>query len=192
MEAASMSRDRFVLTRGSLEKLLDCLDADRERAAGRYETLRAGLIRFFEWRGCTLADAHADEAIDRVARRVEEGEAIRNVPAYAAGVARFLFLEMVKERKREEEARRRMPAVEEPAADEEGMECVRRCLEALPPESAQLLIAYYEDGPGGKIETRRRLAEGLGTSATGLRMRLLRLRTKLEECAAECLGKRRA
>src|SRR5215468_1188617 len=88
----------FVLTKDSLDGLLARLDADRERAGEKYETLRLGLIRFFEWRGASTPVEHADETLDRVARKLHQGEEIRDLPAFVAGVARFVFLEVVKQR----------------------------------------------------------------------------------------------
>jgi DNA-directed RNA polymerase specialized sigma24 family protein len=181
------ARRPFKLTRDSFDRLLACLDEDRERAAAKYETLRSGLIRFFEWRGCLHAQDHADEVIDRVARRLEEGAPVTTVPNYAAGVARLVFLEILRAREREKAALREMPAPEPVATEDERLKCVRRCLGRLPAEGARLLIAYYEDGQGGKAEVRKRLAEELGASPTAFRMKLRRLRVKLEECMAECL-----
>ena len=51
--------------------------------------------------------------------------------------------------------------------------------------------AYYEGDAGAKIETRRRLAEEQGISVASLRMRLQRLRVRLEECTTDCLARER-
>jgi DNA-directed RNA polymerase specialized sigma24 family protein len=179
-----------VLTKDSLEKLLLYLDADRELAGQKYETLRLGLVRFFEWRGCAFPEDHADEAIDRVARKIVQGEEIRNIHSYAIAVARFVFLEVVKEREKNQAALTQLPheqlKLEHPAEDER-LECVRRCLQALAPESSQLIMAYYQDDGRNKIEVRKKLAQQLGISPHTLRMRLQRLRSKLEECVLDCL-----
>ena len=52
------------LTQTSLDRLLMSLDPDREVAGRKYETLRKGVVRFFEWRGCRSAEEYADEAIN--------------------------------------------------------------------------------------------------------------------------------
>src|SRR5688572_19620497 len=80
------------LTRESLDGLLALLDADRERAGEEYEVLRARLVRIFEWRGSVAPEEHADETLNRVARKVGEGEAVRDVHAFAGGVARLVWL----------------------------------------------------------------------------------------------------
>src|SRR5712692_1447912 len=66
-----MKRD-WVLTPEAFEKLLACLDPDRERAGAKYEEIRHKLLKLFQWRGCTAAEDYADRTIDRVARRTLE------------------------------------------------------------------------------------------------------------------------
>jgi len=182
-----------VLSKDALEKLLVHLDEDRERAGEKYETLRLGLIRFFEWRGCAFSEDHADDTIDRVARRVVQGEEIRNIHNYTAGVARFVFMEIVKEREKQQIALRQLPqdpGREETPDDDTRAECLRRCLQALPPESLQLMMDYYRSEGRNKIDLRKKLAQQRDISAHTLRMRLQRLRGKLEECIADCLNSR--
>jgi len=183
----------LVLSKDALEKLLFHLDEDRERAGEKYETLRLGLIRFFEWRGCAFSEDHADETIDRVARRVVQGEEIRNIHNYTAGVARFVFMEIMKEREKQQIALRQLPqdpGREETPDDDTRGKCLRRCLQALGPESSQLIMDYYRDEGRNKIDLRKKLAEQRGISAHTLRMRLQRLRDRLEECIADCLNSR--
>ncbi len=182
-----------MLSKDALEKLLFHLDEDRERAGEKYETLRLGLIRFFEWRGCAFSEDHADETIDRVARRIVQGEEIRNIHNYTAGVARFVFMEIVKEREKQQMALRQLPpdpVREENPEDDTRAECLRRCLQALPPESLQLMMDYYRSEGRNKIDLRKKLAQQRDISAHTLRMRLQRLRGKLEECIADCLNSR--
>lgn len=179
-----------MLTKEALEKLLTCLDEDRERAGEKYQTLRTGLVRFFEWRGCAFPEDHADEAIDRVARKIAQGEEIRNIQSYVTAVARFVSMEVVKEREKHQAALSllpRDPVRQEPVDEDTRLECVRRCLQALAPESSQLIMAYYQDDGRNKIAVRKKLAQQLGISPHTLRMRLQRLRSKLEECVVDCL-----
>jgi DNA-directed RNA polymerase specialized sigma24 family protein len=179
-----------VLTRESLEKLLLCLDGDPERAGEKYETLRLGLVRFFEWRGCAFSEDRADETIDRVAKKLIQGEEIRDIYKYSAGVARFVYLETVKEWEQQQAALRERPAApiaDSTAAEEAHLECLRRCLRALPAESSQLILTYYQDMGSTKIAARKSLAQQLGVSQHTLRMRLQRLRAKIEECVVGCV-----
>jgi DNA-directed RNA polymerase specialized sigma24 family protein len=185
---AMNARKPFSLDKASLDKLLVCLDADRERAGRKYETMRTGLIRFFEWRGSPSPIENADETLDRIARKVDPGEEIRDIHGYAVGVARFVFKEIIRERESERAALRDLPAttVEEPVNDAR-LECIKQCLQALPPESARLVMAYYRDDKAQKIERRNELARQLGVEVTTLRMRMQRLRGRLEQCAGDCI-----
>lgn len=186
---------RTGLTEISFERLLDQLDADRGRAAERYEDLRRTLVRFFEWRGAPFPDEHADETFDRLARKLAEGVAIKNIGAYAYQVARLIHLETLKgpdSRRAQIEmtglaaARDQAP---EAAEKEARMACLDECLGGLPPEGRELILEYYRQGRGGRIDARRTLAARLGVRSDALANRAQRLRDKLEQCVNGCLRK---
>src|SRR5215510_7274409 len=85
------------LTPEAFKKLLAVLDPDPETAGVKYEQLRHKLIRFFEWRGSFISDELADETLNRLARKIDEGEEIeKNVFALSLGIARFVLLETLK------------------------------------------------------------------------------------------------
>jgi DNA-directed RNA polymerase specialized sigma24 family protein len=180
----------FVLTKDALDELLARLDPDRARAGAKYETLRLGLIRFFEWRGASTPVEHADETLDRVARKLQQGEEIRDIHAFVVGVARFVFLEVVKQRNSQQAALRKWPSPAEPepptVPSDERMECARKCLQTLPAENARLIVAYYKEDKARKIANRQVIADELGVSLNTLRMRMLRIREQLEQCIVEC------
>src|SRR5262245_29668334 len=108
-EHAAAPRRKWALTQEAFDTLLVAFDADREIAGKKYLELRVALIRFFEWRGCPFPEDHADETINRVARKISEGEAIRDPAHYAIGVARMLMLEIHKAREKERRALDEMP-----------------------------------------------------------------------------------
>jgi DNA-directed RNA polymerase specialized sigma24 family protein len=185
------------LTPEAFGRLLLSLDADRERAGERYEELRRTLIRFFEWRGAPFPEEHADEALNRVARRLAEGVEVRNVGAYCYEVARLLFLETTKGtggRREPLDSLKSEPAapdVADAAAEQEQrLACLEDCLRALPAESAELIKEYYRHEGRARIERRKALAKGLGLRRDALANRAQRLRDKLEHCVSVCLGKR--
>src|SRR5437773_826195 len=89
------------LTSAAFHRLLARLDPDPQRAGEKYEALRRRLVAFFEWRGAPWPEEHADETIDRVAKRAAEDEAVINVEAYAVGVARMVLLEALREKAKE-------------------------------------------------------------------------------------------
>ena len=176
----------------SFARLLDHLDSDRGRAGERYEELRRTLVRFFEWRGAPFPDEHADETFDRVARRLVEGVAIKNIGAYCYEVARLVFLET---RKGPHARNTTLEGLDPPVNADAGggiereswLTCLDGCLAALPADGRELIVAYYRDDKRGRIITRRAMAEQLGLRAEALANRAQRLRDKLERCVTDCV-----
>ena len=181
------------LTQEGFDQLLGVLDQDRERAGEKYERLRIRLLKLFEWRGSTTPQEHADEALNRVARKIVEGVEIRDINHFVGGVARRLFLEILEQREREQKALNELP---EPAAvveikDEEvdpRLDCFRACLNELPPGERRLIIDYYRDREGKHIEQRKLLAAQLQIPLNALRIRAHRLRSQLDKCIKACLA----
>lgn len=181
------------LTEQTFARLLDHLDTDRERAGERYEDLRRALLRFFEWRRAPFPEEHTDQALDRVARKLAEGEEIRNVGAYCYTVARLVLLEALKgpdSRRVEIEPAgiaATTDAIGEAQAKEKRLSCLDHCLERLPVESRELIVEYYREDKRERIDARRALAERLGVKGEALANRAQRVRDKLESCVNTCL-----
>jgi DNA-directed RNA polymerase specialized sigma24 family protein len=191
LSGSARTRRKWTLTGNAFDSLLASLDEDRDSAAEKYLEIRRNLVRFFEWRGCSFPDDHADETLNRVAKKIEAGEEVRNPAGYAVGVARLLLLEIIKDRAREERALKETANVQESGNDvadsEERLECLRGCLQHLSPDNRDLIIQYYQGDKGEKIQNRRGLLSRLGIPVNTLRMRALRLREKLQICVEECL-----
>lgn len=51
------------------------------------------------------------------------------------------------------------------------------------------MLSYYEGKQGARIANRKRIAEELGMPMNGLRIRVHRVREKLEMCLINCLGR---
>lgn len=194
----SVHSDR-ALTPGAFEKLLGTLAADRDTAGSRYETLRAGLIRFFEWRGCGEAERLADETIDRVCRKIEAGQLIDGSGAYFHAVARNVLREHFKSQRRRDRLWRLIPppadgsAWEHPllaGSESERLACLDRSLQELPEDERELLQQYYEADGAGRIAGHQHLAQRLGISAGNLRIRVHRLRQALKAGIERCLETR--
>lgn len=166
----------------ALAGLLEALHRDPAAASREYERLRRRLIRFFSLHGVARAEDAADEAFNRLARRLSEGEEIRKAEAYLAGIARLLLLEERQRSQRERDAMLRLAGVEEPASgdDERLLQVLEACLSELPQESRELLRRYYESDGGRRVRERNALARELGLSPNSLRNRVLRLRQRLE------------
>jgi DNA-directed RNA polymerase specialized sigma24 family protein len=184
------------LTREGFELLLARLHPERERAGERYEVLRAKLLRFFEYRGCASSDQAADETVNRVARRLEGGEAIRaeDASAYFLGVARNVLREYWA---RPEGSWRPLDAVAPddvaapppPPDDEQGERlwaCFDRCLGALDPRQRELVLEYYEWGRRQRIGSRKDLCRRMGLTLNAVRIRAHRIRASLERCVRRC------
>ncbi len=187
-----MQQRKWDLTREAFDQFLSMLDLNRDRAGESYETLRRNLIQLFIWRGCRDPEAHADETINRVIRKIDEGEEVRDPISYAHGVARRLLLEIFKKQEREQIGIDELPPlVAQPAeqGDETGVLCLRRCLNRLPEESRQLIVLYYQGEKSAKIENRKRLAESLRVTLGALRYRAFDLRQRLQGCIERCTGR---
>jgi len=186
MSAASIPRRKWVLTQESFDKLLTALGDDRESAGERYLEIRSNLIRFFEWRGSPFPEDHADETINRIAKRISEREEIRNPDSYFLGVARMLLLEINRERIRQEQALNELTSLSntsnQPDESEAALECLRECLQHLSLENRELILEYYNGEKAAKIDSRKKLAERFGIPVNTLRMRALRIREDLQRC----------
>lgn len=186
-------RQKWTLDQEAFDKLLLALGDDRDSGGQKYLEIRSNLIRFFEWRGCPFPEDHADETINRMAKRVAEGEEVLNPSGYAIGVARLLVLEIVKGRQREQAALNEMTTNAEAYVEEDDgedrIQCLRQCLDSLPTDNRQLILEYYQGEKGDKIRNRKKLLERLGIPVNTLRMRALRLRERLQGCVEDCLSR---
>jgi RNA polymerase sigma factor (sigma-70 family) len=192
----SNPRDKRNLKNWSLspqafDLLLRMLDADRERAGGKYEQLRRALVDFFNWRGCAFPEDLADETLNRAARRLEEGEPVRNVSEYCHGVARRLVFEVIPRQQRRREAPEEFAhpvsgedEFERRLEREHRFEAFERCLERLSAEDRALILNYYQREKRARIDHRLILAQSLGISLNTLRVRVHRIRARLERCIA--------
>ncbi|MGH9944439.1 MAG: hypothetical protein ACRD9R_18990 [Pyrinomonadaceae bacterium] len=187
----------LVLTANAFAKLLDRLDADRDRAGEKYEDLRRTLIRFFEWRGAPFPEEHADETFNRVAKKLDAGVEIKNIGGYCYEVARLIFMETLKGH---DSQRASLEAIDfeaastdttdEAAEKESRLVCLEDCLSRLTGESRELIVEYYRDEKRGRVERRKALAQRLGLRSDALANRAQRVRDKLERCVLGCLKKK--
>ena len=186
---------KWGLSQSAFDKFLACLDPDRERAGERYLQLRHSLLRILEWKGSHTPEELADEIVNRVCRKIDEGERIDDIFKYCHAVLNFVFLESLKkpglklaQEGDDEHTFSQIPAPE-PEEEDERMECLERCLSKLPAENRDLIVRYYEGDQRAKIENRKRLAAELGIAAHNLEVRASRIREKLQDCASDCLKK---
>jgi DNA-directed RNA polymerase specialized sigma24 family protein len=176
------------LTPDEFDKLLAWLHPEREHAAERYEIIRLKLIEWFEHHGSQSGDELADVVLDRVAKRLLQGEQIRGA-GYFLGVARNVFLESRSRSSTsplspfDELDPADSSSPEQLLLDSEDADAYRRrvasmvrCLRELPPDELRLLREYHREDARGKRET---IAERLGISTAGLYTRVHRLCKRL-------------
>jgi DNA-directed RNA polymerase specialized sigma24 family protein len=167
------------------DSLLAWLDADREEAGKKYESIRLRLIRIFACRGRHDSEELADETIRRVTlkARTLAKEYVGDPALYFYGVAQKVFLESVRK------PRAVAPPPPPPNSDEAEQEyvCLEGCMARLSQANRELVLAYYRYEKREKIESRRKLAERLGIGQNALRIRAHRIRITLERCVTACL-----
>ena len=180
------------LSAGAFASLLTRLGPDAEQAGSAYEHLRRALVSFFLWRGAATPEECADETLDRLATRIDEGVEVEDVSRFARGIARLVLLEHW----RRPDARGvpledlgPQPAPAPGAPDDDELpRCLHRCLDELAPGSRDLILEYYGGEGRNRIDRRKRMAQALGTSESALRNRAQRVRDQLETCITLCLG----
>ncbi|MBS1807720.1 MAG: hypothetical protein JST84_05975 [Acidobacteria bacterium] len=200
MRSLKTSAPQWTLTEEAFSLFLTRLHPDLEQAGLQYESLRLKLSYFFEVRHCTAPELLADETINRLIRKISEGEQVTNLDGYAFKVAKYIHLEFqrgavlssledylldhnlnpaqkveVHRQELEDEAFR--------------LDCMRKCLAKLPEPTRNLLVEYYKTAGRKQTEYRQQMAERLGISPNALYLQIHRLREKLEECLANCLKK---
>jgi DNA-directed RNA polymerase specialized sigma24 family protein len=174
-----------ILKQEEFDLLLKWLDPDPGLAGLIYEKIRWRLVAILASRGCTCPEELADETIDRVARRVIEihDSYVGDKAIYFLGVMNNVHHEYLK--------RPVLPRLPEADDDGEAKErthlCLEKCLDKLAPNSRRLIEQYYAADKRAKIDLRKRIAAELGIGISVLRLRVLRIRDKLQTCIEQCL-----
>jgi RNA polymerase sigma factor (sigma-70 family) len=199
----SSSGGREKLTASRFEGLLQRLHPDREKAAEKYEFLRWQLMKFFQWNGCTPGEELVDETLDRVAVILED-RGVEEVGSFAWGVARNIKREAQKRALKVVripdlgESERSHIKTEDPNTTigddierERRLKCLHLCMRYMSEDDRRAFVIYHHecDRPS---EVRKRLSLELGISSTTLKVRMNRLRRKLQECVNKCCQKRLA
>lgn len=196
MDEAPAQKKEWVLTGQAFEKLLGLFDPDPDIAAIRYEEMRRRLRKFFDWNRTKDPDELVDETFDRAARRIDEGVEVRNAASYLTGIARLLLKEYwVAHASKTEEIgdqpaggdTRLEPEEEEREESDQRLQCLEDCTGSLAQIECQRVLQYYSGEKREKIDNRIRMAREMGVTLGNLRVRMLRLRERLEKCILECV-----
>lgn len=198
-----MSQQPSRMTQAGFDLLLSQLDPDRDHAGERYESLRRKLIKFLGWWGCEDGENVADQALDRVAGKLLEGEPVRDLSGYLMGVARLIFKEYVKDQVKLRTTVERIKHSPAPVSypsheqvdkgdnhEEVRYECYENCLGQLSSDSRDLVMRYYRIQEGNKASKREALSAELQIPLNLLRVRAFRIRQKLGDCFKNCLKNR--
>lgn len=194
------------LTAAAFEKFLIRLDDDEILAGEKYLLLRQKLVKTLTWKGCaeSQADALADVVLDRVAGKLESGEEILKINAYASEVLRFVWLEHLRKNKEEAfgDEEEQGGAVQPEIYEEIDLRtrCLRSCLAEFDQKDARLIVGYYDTDAGDKLkEIRRKLATAMDypmetpeeqkKAMTRLKVRAFHLRERLEKCINQCTAR---
>ena len=172
----SQGRRRWELSSEAWEALMAALAPDRDLAGYKYEELRRRLIDLFAWEGCDLPDRLADEALNRLARKLAEGVDIPHLDRYVFGIARFLIQEDIRARRGRQAALYEFPGLN-PAGSEGTLGMLEECLAGLQDANRRLIERYY-------AEDRTVIARELGISLNALRNRAMRIREELFQCVS--------
>jgi len=188
-----------VLQQEQFDRLLAWLDQDREQAGLVYEKIRRRLITIFAARDCSVPEELADETIDRVSRRVADiaNDYSGDKALYFFGVANNVHHEHLKRPsspEREEELSYRERELSDPYSyfepDPELVHhCLEHCLGRFPVDERAMVLRYYSLEKQAKIGLRKQMADELGVSINTLRLRVLRMKEKLQPCVERCMDR---
>jgi DNA-directed RNA polymerase specialized sigma24 family protein len=178
-------------TSEAFEKLLSKLNPDRERAGEEYELLRLKLLEYFRSRACQCAEELADETLNRLAKKNMEGEEIRDVLRYTHGLAHWVWMEFLRKPGARPVSFEDLPVapfvLPTSILQKEREACFHYCLRALPARDRELVVEYWDHRKQTNREARRELAERMQITMIAMRIRISRIKDKLEACFYNCL-----
>ena len=191
-----MKGHQHAVRQEDFDALLGLFSRDKDEAGREYERMRSGLVRFFEFRGCSDADDLADETLNRVALKAGAFNGAKDVKlsSYVYGFALNVFLEYVRSPRHREfvsdtdDFLLRVQAAERSDDDEPMFDCLESCLNKLARTEREMFVEYYSRERREKIETRKKLAERLGCTIEALHTRVFRLKLGLRSCVTACVG----
>jgi DNA-directed RNA polymerase specialized sigma24 family protein len=160
---------------------------DPDEATRRYLRLERKLEGYFRLRGMIDPVRDAEDTLDRAAQKIAAGVSVPEVDKFCIGIARNVVLERLRQRKREQSAFLEFLDSNQnnntEAVVERITKLMRPCFDRLPQEDRDVLHSYCKVPEGiSQAEHRRQLAKKLKSTIEALRIRVTRLRRKLEEC----------
>lgn len=172
----------------SLQKLLEICSSNQDEAGVAYNELRNSLVRFFQIKGDSDPDEAADLTLDRVALKISKDTPIENLTSFCFGVARFIFLERLRQTKKlngaaDEFYRNRDLSQFAGETDDGEFSVFRECFEKLTSAEKLFLRDYFADMSSSELDKhRRQLSLENDITLNNLRLKVFRLRQRLENC----------
>jgi len=157
------------------------------RAGIEYAGLHRLVTAFFVgWKCGVDSEALADVALDRLAKRVNRGESVRNFTSYSLNIADKVYKEYCREREKLRAALTELkyltPDVDEPEEKVDvRRDCQKTCVKTLSASEHQLVVDYYLTGKDRNV-----LAAELGIPLATLRTKIHRLNLRLAKCVDDC------
>lgn len=178
------------LTPENFEKLLLFLDSDRERAGELYDFLWSKAREYFSARACTCAEDLADEVMSRLAKKIAEGEEIIDVLRYCYGLARWVWKEFLRSPDSKPVPIEDLSIIQvapiDPVIKKEESGCYLHCMNQLSDKERKMMVEYH-DGDGEVLhKVREKMARRMGITVVALRIRITRIKRKLESCYSDC------
>lgn len=175
------------MTEESLKILLENLSSNPDEAAKAYTDLRNSLVRYFQIKGDFDADEAADATLDRVALKLSQNTKIENVTRYGFGVARLIFLERLRTAGKNKKAHDGFyDEQKRDGADDYSF--FRECFGKLEQKEKEILSDYFADMLfADLIIYRERISAKYDISLNNLRIKVFRLRKRLDDCLKQKL-----
>ena len=171
------------MTQDGFDKLLGELG----RTGIDYATLHRVLAAFFSARGCGVdSDALADLTIDHLAHQFEHGAEIRNLIAYARGIAAHVYAGYCGDQAGLMAAARELAYLNREAQEPEANRDLRLRLliwrlKKLPEDERRLVLDYYSTG-----RDRKALAAELGVPIRKLYSTIHKIKCGLRKSVEDC------
>jgi DNA-directed RNA polymerase specialized sigma24 family protein len=174
------------------QKLLEFIARESESPEAAYHALRERLVKFFLWRGSPDAEELADETFTRVALKLAQTEVQAERPAaFVLGVARMIDLEWRRREGRWVTFSEATAPAELPAPDENKerlLLALENCLQELSEKDRSLMLRYHEPRGVECFAIRQAIADELATGLNVLRVRMHRMRMRVEACVERRMG----
>ena len=170
------------MTEESFKILLENLKLNSNESGAAYTDLRNSLVRYFQIKGDFDADEAADATLDRVAMKLAQNIKIENLTKYSFGVARLIFLERLRIAGKNKIAQTEFYS-DQNIGKTPDLAFFRECFNNLVGEDKEMLTEYFADLSFSELMTyREKIAVKYKTSISNLRLKVFRLKKRLEDC----------